>query len=99
MPVCPEQLGGLSTPRPPARIVGGDGFDVLAGRAKVIRRGDGVDVTEAFVRGAKECLKLVEIFGLEKALLKAKSPSCGLMRPVGVTAAALLLSGVEIREF
>ncbi|MDH4317629.1 MAG: DUF523 domain-containing protein, partial [Desulfobulbaceae bacterium] len=50
IPVCPEQLGGLPTPRPAADLVGGDGVAVLAGRAAVITK-EGRDVTESFVRG------------------------------------------------
>ena len=97
--MCPEQFGGLPTPRPPAILVGGDGFDVLAGRAGVVRPEDGADVTAAFVTGADQCVKLAEIFDIKKALLKSKSPSCGLMRPTGVTAAALILKGVDVQEF
>ena len=55
VPVCPEQLGGLPTPRAPADLVGGDGNDVLAGRARVVTR-DGVDVTSHFIGGARQCL-------------------------------------------
>jgi uncharacterized protein YbbK (DUF523 family) len=66
IPVCPEQLGGLTTPRLPAEIVGG----------KVIRK-DGVDVTEAFQRGAREALELARLVGAKTAILKARSPSCG----------------------
>ena len=51
IPVCPEESGGLPTPRPPAEIVGGDGGDVLDGRAKVMTA-DGTDVTEAYLKGA-----------------------------------------------
>ena len=47
LPVCPEQLGGLSTPRTAADLVGGDGHDVLASRARVITK-DGTDVTEKY---------------------------------------------------
>ena len=66
IPVCPEQLGGLPTPRAPAEIIGN----------KVIRK-DGVEVTEAFNRGAKEALKLARLIGAKTAILKARSPSCG----------------------
>lgn len=66
VPVCPEQLGGLSTPRPPAECQG----------QRVYNR-EGVDVTEQFVRGAEEALKLGQLFGCTKAVLKSKSPSCG----------------------
>ena len=99
VPVCPEQSGGLPTPRPPAILVGGDGFDVLAGRAGVVRLEDRADVTAAFLAGADQCLKLIEIFDIKKALLKSKSPSCGLMHPTGVTAAALIMTGIDVREF
>jgi len=99
VPVCPEQLGGLSTPRPPAAIMGGDGFDVLSGRARVIRLKDGKDITSAFLSGAEQCLKLVKIFNVTRAVLKAGSPSCGLGRPSGVTAAALILKGMDVLEF
>ena len=56
LPVCPECLGGLPIPRAPSEIQGGDGTDVLAGRARVMSR-DGQDVTEAFLKGAKTALQ------------------------------------------
>ena len=66
IPVCPEQLGGLPTPRPAAekrdgRIVGLDG----------------TDFTNEFVEGAKEAIKLANLVGAKKAILKSKSPTCG----------------------
>ena len=67
IPACPEQLGGLSTPRLPAEIQA-DG--------KVIRN-DGLDVSAEFIKGAKEALKIAELSGCKLALLKANSPSCG----------------------
>lgn len=66
IPVCPEQLGGLSTPRLPAEIIDG----------RVIRE-DGVDVTSEFERGAQDALTLAKLAGAKSAILKAKSPSCG----------------------
>jgi uncharacterized protein YbbK (DUF523 family) len=66
VPLCPEQLGGLPTPRAPAEIIG----------SKVIRK-DSVDVTEAFHRGAQEALKVARLIGAKSAILKARSPSCG----------------------
>ncbi len=66
IPVCPEQLGGLPTPRVSAE-----------------RRGDGVitkdgrDVTEEFRRGAEEAVRVARLAGCRKAILKARSPSCG----------------------
>lgn len=74
--VCPEQLGGLSTPRPPAQIVGGTGEDVLDGNAKVITDG-GVDVTDQFIKGAQESLRMAQLVGAKVAVLKERSPSCG----------------------
>ena len=50
IPVCPEEVGGLPTPRSPAEIVGGDGDDVLNGKAKVMTV-DGTDVTAAYLKG------------------------------------------------
>ena len=51
IPFCPEQLGGLPTPRPPANIKGGNGYDVLSGKATLINAA-GEDVTKAFRQGA-----------------------------------------------
>jgi uncharacterized protein YbbK (DUF523 family) len=106
IPVCPEQLGGLSTPRAPAGIVKGDGRDVLEGSARVINSLQ-EDVTDAFVKGAKETLKIARITGATKAFLKNNSPSCGISTTYcekeigygpGVTAALLQSSGIEIIE-
>lgn len=66
IPVCPEQLGGLPTPRIPAERVGD----------KVINR-EGEDVTAQFQKGAAEALHIGEISGFDGALLKLRSPSCG----------------------
>ncbi len=66
IPVCPEQLGGLPTPRIPSEIRDGSVFAE-----------DGTDVTENFTRGAREALRLAELFGCRCAVLKARSPSCG----------------------
>lgn len=74
--VCPECLGGLPTPRPPAEIQGGTGQDVLAGRARVCAA-DGQDVSPAFIAGAQRTLDIARQHGSTQALLKANSPSCG----------------------
>ncbi len=66
IPLCPEQLGGLPTPRQPAEIIG----------SQVFRR-DGVELTEEFTRGAREALKIARLVGAKTALLKSRSPSCG----------------------
>lgn len=69
IPVCPEQLGGLTTPRPPAEIAGGQ---IITSEGKV--------VTEAFNRGAQETLALLQRLGVQRAILKNGSPSCGVNR-------------------
>lgn len=66
IPVCPEILGGLSTPRPPAERQGEQVRNVL-----------GQDVTGAYARGAEEALRLCRLFGCEAAILKQRSPACG----------------------
>ncbi len=76
IPACPEQLGGCTTPRSPCEIQNGDGGDVLDGKCRVIGK-DGGDVTDNLVKGAQEILKLASSRGVGKAVLKAKSPSCG----------------------
>jgi len=77
IPLCPEQLGGLPTPREPALIVGGTGIDVLDGAASVINR-SGQDVTSFFINGAEAVLKIARLTGAKKAVLKEQSPSCGV---------------------
>ena len=98
IPVCPEQLGGLPTPRPPCQLLGGDGFDVLFGKARVVEIETGRDVTKNFLKGAEEVRKIIDLFKIKKAYLKSKSPSCGYFGQTGVTAASLILNGVEIIE-
>jgi len=96
IPVCPEQLGGLPTPRMAADLVGGNGRDVLRGRAKVVCR-DGTDVTEAFINGAHQVLDIACRQSVRTALLKARSPSCGVSK-LGVTAALLQEHGIILEE-
>lgn len=106
VPICPEQLGGFPTPRPPARIINGDGNDVITGKGSVIND-LGADVTKGFLRGAEESLRIAKIFNAKAALLKNKSPSCGLETPycdkplgkgMGVTAGLFMASGIEVRD-
>lgn len=97
VPVCPEQLGGLATPRTPAERRG----------ESVVTR-DGKDVTAQYRRGAQEALRLARLFGCVKAILKSRSPSCGcgliydgsfsgkLIPGEGVTAQLLRENGVEV---
>jgi uncharacterized protein YbbK (DUF523 family) len=109
IPVCPEVLGGLATPRAAAELVGGDGTDVVdgSGAARVINI-DGDDVTTAYRRGAEAAVAVARAAGATRAVLKARSPSCGssaiydgsfsrrLVPGRGVTAAALAAAGLEV---
>ena len=107
IPVCPEQLGGLSTPRPPAEIVGGDGAAVLDGCASVITV-DGEDKTLEFLSGAHQTLEIAKSHNAAHAVLKSNSPSCGCGRIYdgtftgelgdgdGVTAALLRRHGIKV---
>jgi uncharacterized protein YbbK (DUF523 family) len=109
IPVCPEVLGGLPTPRAAAELVGGDGAGVLAGRgdARVVNI-EGEDVTAAYRRGAEAAVTIARSVGATRAVLKARSPSCGssavydgtfsrsLVPGRGVTAAALAAAGLEV---
>ena len=97
IPVCPEQLGGLATPRVPSERVGD----------RVVNR-EGADVTEAFRRGADEALRLAKLYGVRCALLKARSPSCGsreiydgsftgrTVPGAGIAARTLMDAGIEV---
>ena len=105
--ICPELLGGLPIPRGPFEIVNGTGSDVISGKARVMSK-DGGDTTEEFLRGAEEALAIVKRNGIEMAVLKARSPSCGVCciydgtfsRTIvpgdGVTAALLKQHGVRL---
>ena len=109
VPVCPEVLGGLPTPRAAAELTGGDGGDILAGAegARVVNV-DGDDVTAAYRRGAEAAVAVARAVGARRAVLKARSPSCGsaavydgtfnrrLVPGRGVTAAALAAAGLEV---
>jgi len=98
IPVCPEQLGGLPTPRTAADLTGGDGMDVLKGQSLIINR-DGVDVSREFIAGAQAVLRIAQAQDIKLAMFKAKSPSCGLTAMPGVTAALLLTHDIRIIEF
>jgi uncharacterized protein YbbK (DUF523 family) len=109
LPLCPEVVGGLPTPRPPAEIQGGDGGDVLEGRARVVNV-EGKDVTAEFLAGAQEALRIAQRWGIKEAILKARSPSCGvgqihdgsfsgrLVEGDGVTAALLKRAGIIVKS-
>lgn len=97
IPVCPEQLGGLTTPRTPAEQRGD----------KVFTK-DGKDVTAEFKKGAEEALKIAKLANCKEAILKSKSPSCGfgkvydgtfsgnLTKGDGVLAALLKKNNIKI---
>lgn len=74
--ICPELLGGFLTPREPAEIVGGDGEDVLDGKAKVVEK-SGKDVTELYIKGAYATLEKAKKINATTVVLKENSPSCG----------------------
>lgn len=97
VPFCPEIYGGLPTPRVPSERI-----------EKRVMMKDGRDVTENYMKGAKEALYICKLLGIRKALLKEKSPSCGkgqiydgsfsgnLKEGNGVTADILIASGIEV---
>jgi len=106
--VCPEETGGLPTPRPPCVLTGGDGEDVIEGSARLVDS-HGADRTAAYVAGAHAVLAHAENAGATMAILKEKSPSCGThrvtvdvgcgpeeTRGMGVTAALLSSRGVRV---
>ncbi|GGI65894.1 MULTISPECIES: DUF523 domain-containing protein [Enterococcus] len=105
--ICPEVLGGLPIPRDPAEIVGGDGFSVWHGDGKVLTN-QGVDVTDAFKKGAMTALKKLQEKGIDTLILKEKSPSCGSqwiydgtfsgtkVKGVGVATAYFLDHGIKV---
>jgi len=102
IPICPEQMGGLTTPRPPAEI------QVRAGGDVHVVTVHGEDVTAAFLRGAEATLRIPGRCGVRRAVLKQNSPSCGvgkvydgtfsgtLTEGYGVAARLLADSGIEV---
>lgn len=97
IPVCPEQLGGLTTPREPAEQRNG----------KVITA-SGKDITKYFKKGAKEVLKIAKLLVVKEAILKQRSPSCGsgqiydgtfskqIIKGDGVTTKLLKNNGIKV---
>jgi uncharacterized protein YbbK (DUF523 family) len=77
LPVCPEHLGGLTIPRNPVEIIGGDGKDVLNGKAYLLDKSGNLDCTKQFINGAEKVLRVVKNLGIKEAILKENSPSCG----------------------
>ena len=107
IPVCPEQLGGLETPRSPQEIQGGSGEDVLDGKCKV-KNAKGEDVSQEFIKGAEETLRIAKLFKASQFIGKSGSPSCGCgqiydgtfsNKPIdgdGVTTALLKRNGIKV---
>ena len=97
IPICPEIMGGLPTPRMPAEIKDGR-----------VKTENGIDVTEEYKKGADEALKLASLFGCKKAILKENSPSCGcgkiyngeftrtLKDGNGITAELFIKNGIDV---
>jgi uncharacterized protein YbbK (DUF523 family) len=105
--VCPEQLGGLNTPRIPSETLGNAKDIIELNKGKVINK-EGKDVTKEFLKGAKEALKIAKEANIKKAILKESSPSCGSnfvydgsftgnkIKGKGITAYLLEKEGIEI---
>jgi len=93
IPVCPEQLGGLPTPRTPSEIQGRmSGEDVLDGRCRVMGK-NGEDVTNQFIKGAYEVLKIAQSVGSKEYIGVQKSPSCGCGKTYDGTFTKTLIDG------
>jgi len=107
IPVCPEQLGGFTTPRLKTEIAGGTGADVLESKCCVVKE-NGEVVTKEFVCGANEVLNIARMVNASSAILKARSPSCGVGKIYdgtftgrqidgnGVTAELLIKNGIKV---
>ena len=107
IPVCPEQLGGLATPRVLQEIEKGSGEDVLDGRS-IVKNKIGQDVTRQFIRGAKEVLEIAKQYNIKEFIAKSNSPSCGcgfiydgsfskrLIKGDGVTVALFKRNGIKV---
>ena len=105
--VCPEQLGGLPTPRIPSEIIGESSNILNNNNGSVIDK-NGNDVTPQFVKGAKETLQIAKKLNIKKAILKDGSPSCGVnyiyngnfngskIKGMGITAQLLKESSIDI---
>jgi len=105
IPICPEQLAGLPTPRPRITLVNGDGADLVLGRGQIITE-DGRDITKNLIEACRQIVELAKVSGATTALLKEASPSCGVTetsidwarRPgPGILTAMLAEAGIEIK--
>lgn len=104
IPVCPEQLAGLPTPRPASCFQQGDGNAVLDGTG-TLSNGNGEILNQAFIKGAHEVMKIARLCQCREALFKERSPSCGvhqiyrqqeIVTGSGVTTALLVRNGIRV---
>ncbi len=104
IPICPEQLGGLTTPRCASSFSCGDGVQVINGTGELCTE-DGKIVTANFLSGAQQSLQIAQLTGCTSAILKQRSPSCGvdfiyqgkqIIAGQGVTTALLAQHGITI---
>jgi uncharacterized protein YbbK (DUF523 family) len=104
VPVCPEQLAGLPTPRAKTFFLSGSGTEILDGNGRMVQK-SGRDMNTLFIRGAEETMKVVRLTGCRQALFKEGSPSCGVHRVYreeaivqgqGVTTALLRRNGLRV---
>jgi len=92
VPVCPEQLGGMPTPRT-SETLDGTGAQVLDDGLRIIAPETGEDVTEYHINGAKYTLEIAQTVGARRAYLKGGSPSCDRE---GVTGEVLTRAGIKV---
>lgn len=92
IPVCPEQLGGMPTPRTGEKLHS-TGAEVLDGQLQIIAPETGEDVTVFHIKGAKYTLEIAKIVGARRAYLKGGSPSCDRE---GVTGELLKRAGIKV---
>ena len=93
IPVCPEQLGGMPTPRSGEYLRGGTGADVLDGRLRIVDPVTGEDLTDFHINGSRYTLEIAEIVGARRAYLKGGSPCCDRE---GVTGEFLRRAGLQV---
>ena len=99
--ICPEQLGGLTTPRVPSELQA-KAKDILEGNGKIVTK-EGMDVTKQFIKGAKEVVEIAKKLSISTAILKERSPSCGVnfvydgnkVKGKGITAEMLNEIGIK----
>ena len=91
IPVCPEQLGGLPTPRPPVKTIRGRVYETCDDKAER-RNVTGAEVTDAFVAGAEATLAIAQEHNCNHAILCRNSPSCARN---GITGKMLVANGIN----